>query len=85
QPPGLWKPIKKVLNIQEPVFQKQLLIQSFLGIVACFGLAILTNALFADNVNLLLSGIFITLISAFLLIRNIRKSNEQKKIRVGNE
>jgi Na+/proline symporter len=79
RPPGYWGPIKKKLNIISPAFPRSMLYQSFLGIVTCLGLAILTNALYANNQVLLISGICIALIPAYILIRQFSNRDTSGK------
>lgn len=72
RPPGLWKPVRQQEGIMtNPTNTPRLLVNSALGITACLGLVLATNALFVGSWILVSSGLLISVSSGFWLVRRM--------------
>ncbi|MDO4588018.1 MAG: hypothetical protein Q4C95_12115 [Planctomycetia bacterium] len=78
-PPGLWKPIEKMLSEDEKekcrLENKNIICYSIYGILACLGLVVATNALFVANWFHVWGGVLLAGIFGTILVLNVIRNN----------
>jgi len=73
RPPGLWAPVRAAAGLPDAGEPStgHLIVDSALGIAACLGLVIATNALFAGTWSLFAAGLLATALFGWLMIERI--------------
>jgi solute:Na+ symporter, SSS family len=80
QPPGFWKPIRTRLGatVQVSALPGRLLVSSLLGVLACVGLTLATNALFVgDWVRVVGGAAAVVVFGAWLVFRVVDNAADQ--------
>ncbi|HZM05554.1 MAG TPA: hypothetical protein VFC44_21340 [Candidatus Saccharimonadales bacterium] len=82
RPPGFWEPVRLRAGLTAPSFSPSgcLIVDSLLGVLACLGLVLATNALFVGDWLRLTGGAITTCCSGLWLVRRVFGGEQKDRI-----